>query len=197
MLGNNMFAYCLNNPVNMVDSKGSFPTWKEIEEGINKAIDWMDDNIVQPVEEFIEDVTEDFENLDSDNQSEDVVFSSNFFSFYNGVLVVKTPFDASFSFGIIGLSTRQQTADVLNHEYGHSLQLEEMGTAMYVINVAIPSVIINLLDRQGKLPYDYYSYPWEAGANELGKSLLSQSKKPKLPQDADVSIWQLLRDLLG
>ena len=67
-----------------------------------------------------------------------------------------------------------------------------MGWVSYITDVAIPSVTINLLDRAGKLPYDYYSYPWEAEANRLAGIEVSESGKPKLPSNADVSIWDLI-----
>ena len=106
--------------------------------------------------------------------------------------MLKTPFDASFSFGIIGLSTQQQNSNTLNHEYGHKLQLDDKGIGEYMIDVVVPSVTINVLDRKGKLPYDYYSYPWEAEANELGGATLSQYGKPPLPQDGYTSYWDLV-----
>lgn len=95
--------------------------------------------------------------------------------------------------GFIGLSKQQQNSNTLKHEYGHKVQLDNMGLRNYIENVAIPSVTINILDRQGKLPYDYYSYPWEAEANELGGATLSQSWKPELPQNGYTSYWDLIR----
>jgi hypothetical protein len=68
-----------------------------------------------------------------------------------------------------------------------------MGVGKYITNVAIPSVTINLLDRQGNLTYDYYSYPWEAEANKLGGFALSQDNKPPLPQGGYTSYWDLIK----
>jgi hypothetical protein len=81
---------------------------------------------------------------------------------------------------------------VLKHEYGHTVQMNNMGLANYALDVALPSITINLLSRHGKLPYDYYSYPWEAEANQLGGSTLSQSRKPSLPEGGYTSYWDLL-----
>lgn len=187
LLGNNTFAYCFNNPVNMTDKSGHWPQW------IEDVADWINDNVIQPVVGFVEDVVEDFNNYDSNNQSEDVVFSSTYFSNYKGALVVKTSFDTSFSFGFIGLSTQQQNANTLKHEYGHTVQMENMGIGTYIADVAVPSVTINILDRNGKLPYDYFSYPWEAEANKLGGASLSQSWKPVLPQGEYTSYWDLIQ----
>ena len=191
--GYNLFAYCMNNPVNMSDPSGGWPSWNDIKVGFKKVVNWVDNNIIQPVVGFVEDVVEDFDNYDSNNQSEDVVFSSNYFSNYNGALVVKTPFDASFSFGFIGISTKQQNSNTLNHEYGHTVQMKNMGIGSYITDVAVPSITINILDRKGKLPYDYYSYPWEAEANKLGGVALSQSWKAPLPQGGYTSYWDLIQ----
>ena len=170
----------------MVDSSGDWPRC------IKAVANWVNDNIVQPVANFVEDISEDYNNYDSNNQSEDVVFASNYFSNYKGSLVIKTPFDSSFSFGIIGLSTQQQNSNTLKHEYGHTVQLDNMGFWEYLEKVAIPSVTINILSRQGKLPYDYYTYPWEAEANALGEATFSPSGKPALPQGG----YNSYRDLI-
>lgn len=188
-----MFAYCFNHPVNMTDKTGSWPSWNDIKAGFKKAVGWVDNKIIQPVVGFVEDVVEDINSYDSNNQSEDVVFSSNYFSNYKGTLVVKTPFDASFSFGFIGLSTQQQDTNTLKHEYGHTVQMKYMGIGSYVSDVVVPSVTINILDRKGKLPYDYFSYPWEAEANKLGGATLSQGWKPLLPEGGYTSYWDLIR----
>ena len=62
----------------------------------------------------------------------------------------------------------------------------------YIVGVAIPSITINMLDDNGKLHYDYYSYPWEAEANILGGANVSQSQKPALPQNR----YKFYQDLL-
>ena len=59
-----MFAYCFNNPVNMFDSSGHWPKW------IEDAADWVNDNIIQPVKGFYDDIVEDCNNFDINNQSE-------------------------------------------------------------------------------------------------------------------------------
>ena len=46
ILGYNMFAYCMNNPVNMSDPTGSWPKW------IETAANWVNNNIIQPVKNF-------------------------------------------------------------------------------------------------------------------------------------------------
>ena len=44
--GYNLFAYCVNNPVNMSDNSGHWPQW------INDAANWVNNNIFQPVADF-------------------------------------------------------------------------------------------------------------------------------------------------
>ena len=43
MLGNNMFAYCLNNPINLIDSTGLLPSWSDIEQIAKDIIDKISD----------------------------------------------------------------------------------------------------------------------------------------------------------
>ena len=188
--GYNVYAYCFNNPINMTDETGTWPSWNDIKSGFRKVVDWVDKNIYQPVVGFFEDVVEDYHNYDSDNQSADVVFESNYFSNYKGAFVLKVPTDASFSFGFIGLSTAQLNGDTLNHEYGHILQFRDTNVFNYLGNVAIPSITINLLQRKGKLPYDYHSYPWEAEADQLGG--VSRNLKNPLPAGGYSSYWDLI-----
>ena len=113
-------------------------------------------------------------------------------SFYKGALVIKTPFDASFSFGIIGLSEDQQNINTLNHEYGHVLQMKDKGLGAFIIDVAVPSITINILDRKGKLNYDYYGAPWEAEADALGGVNRTSDNTP-WPADAYNSYWDLIK----
>ena len=46
LLGCNMFAYCMNNPVNMSDPTGSWPKW------IETAASWLNNTFIQPVKDF-------------------------------------------------------------------------------------------------------------------------------------------------
>ncbi len=50
VLGYNMFAYCFNNPVNLSDSSGNWPKF------IETAASWVNNNIIQPVVNFVESV---------------------------------------------------------------------------------------------------------------------------------------------
>ena len=100
--------------------------------------------------------------------------------------------NASFSYGIIGLSTQQQDSNTLNHEYGHKVQLDNMGVADYVAEVACPSLTINLLGRVGKLKYDYYGAPWEAEADALGGVVRTYNNTP-WPEGAYSSYFDLIK----
>ena len=46
MLDKNMFAYCLNNPVNMFDDFGNWPKW------MKKAANWVNKTIIKPISNF-------------------------------------------------------------------------------------------------------------------------------------------------
>ena len=48
ILGNNMFAYCGNNPVNMTDETGYLPRW------IENAANWMEKQIIGPISDFFD-----------------------------------------------------------------------------------------------------------------------------------------------
>ena len=198
LLGNNMFAYCGNNPVNLLDSGGA----------LCQAI-FGDNHLFSP------DMLADFGGSGSsyapesvstrgrsitlkeflDTGDPGVVFAqleTYRISYYKGALVVETPYDTSFSFGFIGLSTLQHNADTLKHEYEHTVQLKNLGICGYITDVAVPSVTINILDRLGNLPYNYLTYPWEAEANALGGSTLSDRSLPPLPQNGYTSYWDLI-----
>ncbi len=103
------------------------------------------------------------------NTCETRVEEAKYFAGYKGTVVVKTPFSSSFSFcRLIGIGSNVHFRRTLAHEYGHFLQCGLRGVGDYAFRVAIPSVTINLLNRFGKLPYDYYGAPWEAEADILG-----------------------------
>ena len=60
-------------------------------------------------------------------------------------------------------------SNILNHEYGHTLQQEEIGTIRYLSYVALPSIVINVVSRKSKVIADnYYNFPWEYDADMRG-----------------------------
>jgi len=188
--GCNLYTYCYNRPIVFGDYTGCIPKF------LSEVIGWFHENIVQPIVNFVDNVIEDVKNYDPANQSEKVVFEANYFSAYKGTLVLKTSLEKSGSFGIIVLSRKHQQPNVLKHEYGHRVQLEQKGLVKYTFEVAVPSLTINYLANKNKLPYDYYSYPWEAEANKLGGAKLSNSRLPPLPDDGYTSYWDLFALLL-
>ena len=199
LLSTNMFLYCLNNPIRYIDESGGrcdengprspwvmvTPTGRVVTSGLPEK------------PSTAKKLVEDFNNFDINNEDPEAVFSSNYFAGYKGKLVIKTPLAGAFSFGAIGLGTKSLDVNSLNHEYGHCLQMDRMGVISFTKNVAIPSVLIYWIDCQGKLPYDYYSYPWEAEANLLGGSTLSDDSFPKLPAGECPSTWDLVQMLLN
>ena len=112
---------------------------------------------------------EDRKNFDRNNTDEAKVLAARVFSAYKGAFVLKLPIGRNAaSFGILFLGSKVRDPATVRHEYGHRLQWEQMGFFRFVRRVALPSVTANLMDRRGKLPYDYYGSPWEAEADRLG-----------------------------
>ena len=163
--GYNVFAYCFNNPSNLTDSTGTWPTWEDIKEKLEEAAEWVDDNIVQPIVEVVEDIIEDCKNFNSANQSEEEVLASNYFSSYKGVPVLRTNGTRSGSFGVIFLTretnNRENPEDVVRHEYGHVKQLAELGVLKYTVCIMLPSW------RQWGTG-EYYCKPFEITADVYG-----------------------------
>ena len=202
--GYNMFAYCGNNPVNYSDPAGTMMVIDKRGLGgggsvddsakriVNKAFEMIGDALNTIYELTLQPIVEDLSNYDVSNTSEQKVFDAHYFSCYKGAFVLKTSLDTSFSYGIIGLSRLQQDVNTLRHEYGHVMQLQRDGVIGYTFGVMIPSMTINVLDRYNKLPYDYYSYPFEAEANILGGAEFLPSNLPMLPAGAYNSYFDLL-----
>ncbi len=165
LLGYNLFAYCENNPVNMSDNTGSFPCWNHVKYGFKKETDWLNNNIYQPVINFIKDIAEDFNKYDKYNESEEIVLESHYFSSYKGVLVIRTNGNRSGSFGVIFLTResndRDYPEDVVRHEYGHTKQLEQLGVIKFAYCIGLPSWL-----QWGT--GNYYDKPWEITADIYG-----------------------------
>ena len=170
--GYNMFAYCFNNPVNMSDQSGNWPVWLEFLIGVGskskiqqtKTSKYIKEKIIQPI-------AEDVENFDINNTDEQKVLEARTISAYKGAVVVKSNLmgENAFSYGVIVMGNGEtMSVNDVKHEYGHFLQLCTMGKDKYFKDVALPSLTGFCLDVQDKLPFDYYSSPWEAGADILG-----------------------------
>lgn len=97
------------------------------------------------------------------NTSEQAVLNSQKVSFYKGVPIFRTQMDRSGSFGAI-LLNRYADVDTVRHEWGHNLQMINMGAGNYLLTVGIMSPLTLRSDKWG----NYYNSPWEAGADYLG-----------------------------
>lgn len=100
------------------------------------------------------------------NSNANIVGDSKKVSFYKGVPVFRTN-GSSMSLGLILLSTQTFTGssghkwtstETIKHEWGHNVQLWSMGLPLYLLNIALPSAVINNEDDA----------PWEITADLLG-----------------------------
>ena len=163
-----MFAYCGNNPINCADYDGNH--WYFL---------WLDDlfagaagpkNDYSKTSHEIPDYRKPVYKPKNDAQSkseEQKVLDAKFISSYKGKTVVKVPIgNQAFSCGIIFMGNKVSDVNTVKHEYGHCLQLNEIGMKKYIQYIAIPS----LNGYWGNdVPYDeYYSLPWEYGAEIYG-----------------------------
>jgi RHS repeat-associated protein len=163
--GLNLYAYCNNNPIMYVD-----PSGHSVEEFCVEVLT----NIVI----FIRDIFVDAINYNENNTDIAKVYKSQYFSSYNGTLVIRHSISGLDSWsigGIIFLNHNRDDysynyrQDLLNHEYGHILQEKELGTLKYFFAIAIPSVTFNLLsDYSDFLKNNYYNMPWEYDADMRG-----------------------------
>ena len=107
---------------------------------------------------------------DPNNEDVDVVRESKYFSVYKGKLVIrKSGFDKrAFSFGALFIPKNEDLGDenfgdLLNHEYGHAVQLKSLGLFVYIKGIAIPSVKSKITD-----PALYYNQRHEITADLFG-----------------------------
>ena len=170
-----MFAYCLNNPVAYGDPTGMIVKTVICNDGgggissVEREEVMYGESIVtlfcEGVDNFIEDIKEDYNNYDRNNQSEEKVLQSNYFSSYKGVPVIRTNGERSGSFGAIFLTretnNRTNPEDVVRHEYGHTIQLKQLGVVDYALCIGLPS-------WQQWGTGEYYSKPWEITADIYG-----------------------------
>ena len=102
-------------------------------------------------------------------ECEDRVLDAKIIAVYRGRLVLKIGGfkGRSFSFGFMFLSPKLKAGDefardMVRHEYGHTVQLKQMGLAAYIKKIAIPSV-----KSKVKGP-EYYEQKWEVTADVDG-----------------------------
>jgi RHS repeat-associated protein len=162
LLGNNMFAYCNNNPVRYSD-----PTGERFCDWLKSSLGDVCDFIVTAYEyESNSDIETAKNNLDKDG-----------FTYYKGVPVVEAdlPGVSAFSYGIIVMdpeyinNPKYDFESTLKHEYGHIVHQQIIGLPNYTTKVAIPSLICASMRKSNKFIDDnYMSLPWEHTAEILG-----------------------------
>ncbi|MBO5014497.1 MAG: RHS repeat-associated core domain-containing protein, partial [Bacteroidaceae bacterium] len=156
--GNNMFAYCGNNPIIRADCCGhcyytSNGIWA------HDAWEYLGGYERQPDPQTYEELS---------------VLNGGTVTMYKDVPVIRTSIlgDSGFSFGGILLGADIQATNsgvrIIRHEYGHTVQLGELGFIGYTYFVVAPSVYFYNLDRAGVLGVHYYSLPWEYEADMYG-----------------------------
>ena len=110
------------------------------------------------------------------------VFATKYFTFYKDALVIRHSNDFLTSWSIGGIIflnhnldaySYEYRANYLKHEYGHILQEKLIGIDDYILYIALPSALFNLISR-GKNPVgkfiheNYYNPPWEYTADIIG-----------------------------
>ena len=170
LLGNNMFAYCLNNPVSYTDPTGHCSCTLSGRLDSNFTFAAMCSCGGGTVTNDFKKTTR-LEYLVA-NESETIVLNAERFAFYKGAIVLRhsNDFLTSWSlFGIIFLNRNVSSEETLKHEYGHYLQEREYGCVKYISAVFVPSATYNLLSRYStSLSANYYNMPWEYNADIRG-----------------------------
>ncbi len=123
--------------------------------------------------EEIRNLLTDIRNYDINNQSAKNVLHSEYFSVYKGTSVIRHSIPGMISWAIgkvIFLNrnlegTEDEQIRTVQHEYGHIMQEQRLGTLKYIAGIAIPSIIGF---NKGLTGADYYSQPWEASADFFG-----------------------------
>ena len=95
----------------------------------------------------------------------------------------------------MGTGVKDDDYNTVKHEYGHTVQFEQLGLWKYLKQVGIPSVTGYLLGDE--LPYDYYTAPWEAEADMYGDVAPSDRKKKKRPWSEEEDGYYDLGDLVN
>ena len=179
-VGNNMFAYCNNNPVNLLDPTGTaccaiFGDTKLLH--LNMQVYFSGgggSNARGGVSTRGHHITTK-EYLDTSDP--EVVFRNleeYGMAYYNGVPVLQMNFGdgGGLSLGIILLDDDYQYNEhginTLNHEYGHRRHMDDIGVANYLVTTAIPSFLGATLKTLKVLDVHYYSLPWEYVADFYG-----------------------------
>lgn len=169
LLSMNLYSYCANNPLRYSDESG-FSFIDSMGEVIRYgALIYQCGTGLLNGSLTTDDIQNDIKNYSSANTDPEVVNKAKLFSSYKGAFVVIVDAPAAFSFGQTLFLNNYEDEDTINHEFGHSLQEKELGSLVYTLGIAIPSVSYNIKDQRENLPDKlYYSMPWERSADWLG-----------------------------
>ena len=155
ILGNNMFAYCLNNSVIFSDHSGMISGYSYI--AFSEELPKFDGNrstYLPPEEkEYIMDVV-----------SAKKILSSEDGGYYKGVWIHKSdllPSGSGVSYVMVAIASDVNDYQTVMHEYGHFLHLSDVGLFTYTGAIAVPSFIFAKLSTMGIYQGDYHSLPWE------------------------------------
>ena len=202
--GSNMLAYCSNNAVSFVD-----PTGLCMEVGA--LLTWHDcGNHTCPTSSLSNPTRysggynnpKNNYHIDSEPywselaKTQKVTIQSPI-GVYNGVLVVYVPGSSSFSFGII-IMGKEGGDNLLRHEYGHTIQLKNLGVKNYYKYVVKPSVARYRKTQKGInteiYNWDtYYSTPWEYQADQLGGAI--HNYQPWANESSE-RYWNMVNNLI-
>ena len=157
-----MFTDASGNRVNMALFNKS-----KIRKNAESAIPLQTSPQLPPLQQFGVELYQDAANFNINNTSEEKVIESNWVSAYKGRVVIRHSLKglSSMSLGVIFLNQSDVDTNTVKHEYGHCLQLDEVGMLKYLVFVAAPSVkgYWSGLDNSA-----FYSQPWEYGADMYG-----------------------------
>jgi len=131
--------------------------------------------VLAPFIQFAKDIREDIANFNWQNTDEETVLRSNYISAYKGKFVIRhnVKGQTSCSFGILFINSNDSAtdpiywadADTIKHEYGHTVQFDQLGLIRYLIYIAGPSV--NAYNNGTNGVY-YYDQLWERAADYYG-----------------------------
>ncbi|MCL2287274.1 MAG: DUF6531 domain-containing protein [Firmicutes bacterium] len=185
----NQYAYCWNNPMNLVDLNGLWPQWvRDAGNVVIDAANTVGNRIidgVNTVADVATNLVQDVRNFDFNNSCPQVTLDSNFFSIYRGQLVIRAPLPngSSASFGIMILNPNENRTYIVQHERAHLDQLRELGLLTYIRGIAIPSVISSL----PFIPLEHHRMPWEVSA-DMGAGI---SHPNITPTDNEIALANL------
>jgi len=170
VLGHNCYAYCLGNPVGMVDDGGTAASRNNtviMADGrsgrMQKRATYRRDPLIH-VCWFSE---------GQEQEAIDALYAGDCTVYYRGALLVtfSDPKRASYTlFGTIHVNNLDMrfTPTDLKHEYGHFLQEKVLGPS-YIFKIGIPSAICSYFSGKDKDFYAiYYSIPTERLADFMG-----------------------------